>query len=253
MKNILILAILLFSATLVFAGTGPANIANTPHNLSYSSYPGDFSFTYAAGTLAEEEICVYCHTPHGGSLDAPLWNRDLSSLQGAGVFQHYSSNTLSSTVGATNRAVNAESLTCLSCHDGSIGVGDSLLNTPITGVPTNAPTTIQIGFDNNPSSKIGTSRALLDGGDNVTTGDLRDDHPVSFSYTAAYGDATNAGDLHLDTDVETAGLTLFGAAQNVECSTCHDPHVDYMNNAAYDPFLAIPNAGSAMCLACHIK
>lgn len=247
MKNLFILALLLLAATSVFAGTGPANIANTPHNLSYTSYPGDLWYTYAAGTAAEEEICVYCHTPHGGSLDAPLWNRDLTSLKGAGKFQHYASNTLSSTVGANNRAVNAESLACLSCHDGSIGVGDSLLNNPVTGAPTNRAAFVVAGFGIQ-GPRIGASNA-----DTGATGDLRDDHPVSFSYTAAYGDLTNAGDLQLDTAVEAAGLTLFGAGQNVECSTCHDPHVDYFNNAAYTPFLAIPNTGSAMCLACHIK
>ncbi|NCO53128.1 MAG: hypothetical protein GW875_13660 [Deltaproteobacteria bacterium] len=248
MKNILILAILLLGATSVFAGTGPANIANTPHNLSYSGnlYQAP-SYWYNATTTAEEEICVYCHTPHGGSLDAPLWNRDLTSLQGVGIFQHYASSTLSSTVGASNRAVNAESLTCLSCHDGSIGVGDSLLNNPITGVPTNSVVPVQGGFGVQ-GPRIGASNAATG-----STGDLRDDHPVSFSYTAAYGDVTNAGDLQLDTDVEAAGLVLFGTGQNVECSTCHDPHVDYMTNVAYTPFLAIPNTGSAMCLACHIK
>ncbi len=251
------IAVLLVSVSMALAGTGPANVSNTPHNLSSASYPGDFMYTYAAGVGNEDQVCVFCHTPHGGSLDAPLWNRDLSSLQGAGVFTHYTSSTLSSTVGVSTRGVNPESLMCLSCHDGSIGMGDSLYNTSnTTGTPDNNIVKMQAGFGN-PGPRIGASIANMPSGLDPAagTGDLSDDHPISFSYTAAYGDATNAGDLHLVGDVEAAGLALFGAGKNLECATCHDPHVDYLNpaNAAYDPFLAIPNTGSDMCLTCHIK
>lgn len=33
----------------------------------------------------------------------------------------------------------------------------------------------------------------------------------------------------------------------VECASCHDPHT------ANATFLRIPNSGSAVCLACHVK
>ncbi len=89
--------------------------------------------------------------------------------------------------------------------------------------------------------------------------DLRDDHPISFSYTAVTGDAGNAGQFHADTDVEP-DLLLAGAGQRVECTTCHDPHVNYLTgygfpgaDGDYDPFLRMPNSGSQMCLTCHIK
>lgn len=244
-KMMLLVALLGLLVPSVFAGTGPANIANTVHNLSISA-----PATSPYYSLNEDQICVFCHTPHGGTLDAPLWNRDLSTLAGAGKFQHYTSATLSSAVGANNRAVNNESLTCLSCHDGSIGVGD-IINASANGTPDTQNFLIQTAASSNPGPRIGSSRALLGAGSTATF-DLRDDHPISFSYSAVLAD--KPGTLQAVSYVETTQqLVLFGAAENVECATCHDPHVDYISNPQYDPFLAIPNTGSDLCLSCHIK
>ena len=223
-------------------------ISKTKHNLSTTAPPGPFGPSLYQSD--ETEICIFCHTPHGGSLDAPLWNRDISGIAGANVYQHYTSETLSSRVGATNRPVNTRSLLCLSCHDGSLGVGDNLLNMP-GGQPSNWDVEVVPGFGR-PGPRIGGSRADTTGTDN-----LSDDHPISFSYTFVAADPDKPDSLHPFADVEAKGLVLFGADENVECSTCHDPHVNYDvdegGDAAYDPFLAIPNTSSQMCLACHIK
>lgn len=45
----------------------------------------------------------------------------------------------------------------------------------------------------------------------------------------------------------TAGA-LTGAQAFVECASCHDPHT-----SAQPTFLRMSNAGSSLCLACHIK
>lgn len=256
-KFVFIAAALLLVAGSAFAGTGPSKVSNTPHNLSYWGYPGQSNgFVYNALNIEEDQICVYCHTPHGGTLDAPLWNRDLGALAAAGVtFTHYSSTSMLSPTGGSGRAVGAESLICLSCHDGSVAVGDSVVNPPsATGTPSNNRPTERIVAGTRPGPKTGTSLALLGAGSNAT-GDLTDDHPISMSYSAAQAHASNAGDLQTVAAVEGTGMRLFGANKNVECATCHDPHVNYRDpaNAAYDPFLAIPNTGSNMCLACHIK
>ena len=50
---------------------GQTGIRNTRHNLSSGS-------TNAVRAANETELCVFCHTPHGGRTDAPLWNRDIS-------------------------------------------------------------------------------------------------------------------------------------------------------------------------------
>lgn len=232
----------------VLAGTGPQDIAKTPHNLSSTQPDLTLRGLYSASN--EDEVCVFCHTPHGGSLDGPLWNRDLTTITGSGKYTHYTSATLSTTVGASNRAVNPESLLCLSCHDGSISIGDKIINTG--GVtPNNNIKFVQPGFGGNPGPKIGGVY-----GDTSQTNNLSDDHPISFSYSDVLTD--KPGTLQTVTYVEdTKNLVLFGSSETVECSTCHDPHVNYLSgfggDSNYAPFLAIPNTGSAMCLSCHIK
>src|SRR3954468_19682487 len=58
---------------LLTAGAANAGIANTKHNLSTS---GTGAVHVSTGT---EEICVFCHTPHGSDTSAPvpLWNKQL--------------------------------------------------------------------------------------------------------------------------------------------------------------------------------
>ena len=240
--TLIALSLLLFAAQFCWAAK-VHDVANTVHNLSSTG----LLFQYAA--TDEDQICIFCHTPHGGNLDAPLWNRDSTSLSGSGVFTHYTSATLSSDVGLSNRAVNSESLACMSCHDGSIGVGD-IINTSGLSDPDNSVVDIQ-GFGGQPGPRIGATIA-----DTLATGDLSDDHPISFSMAAVI----SGGEPNLKTvaNAETAGLMFYGgASKNVECATCHDPHVLYEafygGDEDYRPFLRIPNTGSAMCLACHDK
>ena len=82
-------------------------------------------------------------------------------------------------------------------------------------------------------------------------------NPVWYVETAVAGTRSKA-DLTLYTRVggtalfgttnsTAGGATLSGNQAYVECASCHDPHTQ---NAT---FLRISNAGSAVCLACHIK
>lgn len=74
-------------------------------------------------------ICVYCHTPHGANkqIAAPLWNRTVNP----GSYTIYDKPT---TLGLAGRMSlpGPSSLTCLSCHDGTISI-DSILNMPGSG------------------------------------------------------------------------------------------------------------------------
>lgn len=258
-KLTLILLGVLLAAGSAVAGTGPQGVEYTPHNLS--SGADDFWYaTYKANN--EDEICIFCHTPHGGTLSGPLWNRDLTPHSG---YTHYSSDTLSTAGGLDNssRTVNDESLLCLACHDGSIGVGDNLLN-PGSVTPSNSTTKIQIGWNSDlglsvPGPQIGSSYDGLRASTASNT-DLSDDHPISFSYSAVVLDKPGTLNADADDDNYIGGMRLYGVNKNVECATCHDPHVNYFvdggfpgADADYDPFLAVPNTGSSMCLACHIK
>lgn len=107
------------------------NIRETKHNLAANTD------ILAAGTT---EVCVFCHTPHGGRTDvagggAPLWNR---ALPPANQFNTYDSPNFDNNLGAETAGPKGVSLACLSCHDGTIAL-DALINAPGSGgfIPAN--------------------------------------------------------------------------------------------------------------------
>lgn len=252
LKSILVTLVLLaLGAVPALAVKGTPNVANTVHNLSV------WQTDWMIASANEEEICIFCHTPHGGSLTGPLWNRANS----AQVYTHYTSSTLSSQVAASRgQNIYDESRLCLSCHDGSISMytvmnanNVTLQPQPFWGTGFMRGAT---GLTQGP--RIGMGRNA-DGTVNEISNDLSDDHPISFKYLPVLTDAAkDSNRLQTIAYAEGQGVRFFpiGAAdadKRVECSSCHDPHVDYTTAAAYTPFLITPNAGSALCLACHNK
>ena len=233
------------------ATRGPQGVTKGIHNLSTSQ---EF-FAYKSDN--EDQVCVFCHTPHGGTLDGPLWNRESPTTS----YTHYNSASLSNYLqglGAT-RAVEKESLLCLSCHDGSISINTLMNYSNTTPSPTHfggLDVSIQVMFSDDPGPLIGASRENLS-----ANGDLSDDHPISFKYGEVIGQKQN--EFKDVPTAEGAGIRFFGGAdKRVECSSCHDPHVMYDSyydggnaqaDESYRPFLITSNAGSAMCLACHTK
>lgn len=229
----------------------PVGVSKGVHNLSYSSSEPFGRTQYISNV---DEVCVFCHTPHGGSLDGPLWNRNDAT---PAAWSHYTTATLTALGVSSSRAPNNESMLCLSCHDGSVGVFR------VINIPNNAPTdpivsrygsdsTVEIaGLDGMAGARIGGAPFQGDGGGE---GKLNDDHPISFSYNAVYGVYNAAGrtDLRLAADAVARGVQFFGATNNLECSSCHDPHAD-VTVPGYDTFLITSNSGSKLCLACHVK
>jgi predicted CXXCH cytochrome family protein len=195
------------------------NVVNSKHNISQRAVGSPTTLTDYG------EVCVYCHTPHGGptSTSAPLWNRAF----GTGPYQMYNqawSSTIDMTVEAQPQGV---SLACLSCHDGTIGL-DVIINRP------NADTALASKGGTMPSN-AGQRFA------NLGT-DLRNDHPISVTYSTSADAAFNApsgGRIN-------GQLPLYGG--RVECGTCHNPH-----NTTNPPFLRLSNGTSALCRTCHIK
>ncbi|HSR87319.1 MAG TPA: cytochrome c3 family protein [Pontiella sp.] len=166
------------------------------------------------------KICLPCHTPHHGtSVLAPLWNHAATTNS----FDLYTSDTLDATVGQPS----SESLACLSCHDGTVAL-DSF------------------------GGNAATNSTFMTGAALVGT-DLKNDHPVSFTYDDTL--ANTDGSLHTPSDT-ASGLAgggfiaddlLFGG--KMECASCHDVH----NSTGLDGLLVIDNAGSDLCLTCHNK
>ena len=109
--------------------TNIGSIANTRHNLtlSYNIAAGGQGLIMNFARNNYGAICVYCHTPHGANKQAgaaPLWNRTVNP----GNYTIYDRET---TLGLAGRIglPGPNSLTCLSCHDGTIAI-DSVLNMP---------------------------------------------------------------------------------------------------------------------------
>lgn len=240
---------LLAGGAAVASAKGAPNVANTKHNMSTTGQQA----TYRTDS---EQVCVFCHTPHGAKIDAgarPLWNRD----DPGSAWQFYASDTLSLTASAV-ASVSTESLLCLSCHDGSLAT-NRVINPPngLTGANAPQPTT-QFGDSEiiglpGVYNRIGGSPVDSNG-----VGDLRDDHPISFDYQLVLNGGEQ--DLHTVADAKVDGVRFFPLNSStefrVECSSCHDPHVDYTvatGDPQYTPFLIMSNTNSALCLACHNK
>ena len=246
-----------------------AQIAATKHNLGTSG-TGTNKFSGTA------EICVFCHTPHGADISAvvPLWNR---TLPAPASFQTYDSLGTSSLDGKV-APVGSVSIACLSCHDGVTSMS-AVINAPGSGLGGDAAWLAGTWSGTNQSG------GLMIGVANLGT-DLRNDHPVGIQYggggyntTALTGPSTDADfkaaqnaligstrvwwvdteavpnstrqktDMALYTRAATSGYTGQTLPEPfVECASCHDPHSN-----ANSTFLRVSNAGSAVCLACHIK
>ena len=102
------------------------SIKNTRHNLTQSFSPASIVMSVAARNNYGE-ICVYCHTPHGANtqIKAPIWNRTINTGQ---YIIYDKLRTLNRPIGQPG----SNSLTCLSCHDGTIAI-DSIINMPGSG------------------------------------------------------------------------------------------------------------------------
>ncbi len=109
--------------------TNQDSILNTRHNLSQSTMQNGQAAQMNAFRNDYGGVCVYCHTPHGAStsIDAPLWNRTFVNNTYT-TYDTLNSSSISSAI--TQPGVN--SLTCLSCHDGTVAI-DSIINMPGSG------------------------------------------------------------------------------------------------------------------------
>ncbi len=196
----------------------PPDVRATKHNLSAAG-PN----TIKASGL--DEVCVFCHTPHGAYQSRPVWNRDLSYQDNPTLYTLYGSTTLDSNV---VRPTGASKL-CLSCHDGTLALG-SLMN---LDAQRPASVSMQGGVTTMPPGRtlLGT--------------DLRNDHPISMVPNVAADPEIQvppAGDA-----VKLREGSTPGAKDTVQCTSCHDPHLPNYK------FLVKSNERGALCLTCHPK
>ena len=192
---------------IVPAITTAQSISSTVHNMSYGG-PG----TIKASSSGETEICIFCHTPHSAAPESPLWN----TKKTAATFNLYTSSTLDAAPGQPS----GSSTLCLSCHDGTIALGNVLSRS------------IPIGFT-----------GALSGKNLYNDLDLSDDHPISFQYDATLAEAD--GNLS-DPASWPPSNPVHLENGHMQCGSCHDAHDNSNGN-----FLAATLLNSELCSYCH--
>ena len=190
-----------------------AGIANTKHNLSSSTRGGS-----GIGDIYDtnqDQICVFCHTPHGANqaMSAPLWNKKTHNTN---IYTVYSSGTMD---GNTSGGPTAVSLACLSCHDGTQAMDNMINAAGSSGYDTNGQNgasniTAANAYGTNAFSMgdcwtsagvagcsaqgngdLSAGNALAGNGISPATGagvfmlgtDLSNDHPIGMNYAGCTG------------------------------------------------------------------
>jgi predicted CXXCH cytochrome family protein len=205
----------LLSTLTALLATGIAGVAfgqgqsviDSPHNLS------TFGPSIIRATT-QEQVCIFCHTPHNASPIRPLWNRFMP----VDAYVVYSSNSLDARPGQPT----GSSKMCLSCHDGTIALGSIVSQNQIIQMAQGI-TTLPPG-----STNLGT--------------DLSDDHPISFRYDSSLV----FKDPKLVDPHQLPPQLRLDHNRELQCTTCHDPHDD---SRGY--FLVMSNENSALCRSCH--
>ena len=201
-KSILIFLFTFLQSTVIYG----QSVVGSLHNLSTTS-PGAIQAT------SESEVCIFCHTPHSSRPVAPLWNKTDPGI----TYTLYNSSTLHANLGQPD----GSAILCLSCHDGTIALGNV--------VSRSTDITFTGGITIMPS-----------GNSNLTT-DLSDDHPISFSYTSSLASAD--GQLK---DPSAISMPVQLENGKVQCTSCHDPHKNTFNK-----FLVASTQFSDICFKCH--
>jgi Outer membrane cytochrome MtrC/MtrF-like, domains II/IV len=213
MKFAVSLALFLLLAFVLGSSQQPNIDTLGMHNLT----PGSGSSIYlTSGNTG----CVFCHPPHSGlGGRSPLWNQQYSKAS----YNPYTSSTYHQT-GNTQPPLGVTSSLCLSCHDGTVAVrtNQAYGNAGMSGKWA-------------PGDSFGK--------------DLTTSHP--FSLVLPMKDTVD-----LVSTLVSSGKTSdpLGKVKlingNIECTTCHDPHVQDTDVVAQE-FLVRDSSNGQMCLACH--
>ncbi len=269
-------------------GVPSAGISNTKHNLSaiVPVLPG--SVTRSIFATTERQICVFCHTPHSGDISnpwAPLWNRRTNSFPTYALYSSASYDALN-IQGEFNQPAGSSRL-CLACHDGTLAIGQVNVYARVVGSQGSQPIAMTGA---GPAGIIPPGAGIGTGFTRNLGSDLSNDHPISVTYTAAL--AIRDGEMReLDADqnwpqgsagsARVVGVRAAGVRRptirleptevttnlgQVQCATCHDPHIANSPTLGNMKFLrmnrlqqarptssAVAVGTDIICLACHDK
>ncbi len=203
------------------AGAQQAGVAATLHNLSISG-PGKIK------SLTETEVCKFCHIPHNAVVARPLWGhalpqttqyRTAEARRGTGVAEPFPQP-------------DGASRLCLSCHDGTVALGD------VAGEPGPIP--------------MAGSQRLQPGDTGYLGTDLSGGHPVSFVVQdpVPLAPEQDMGVKPLATIRSDPDVKLDKKGE-MQCTTCHDPHSDRYYQPGKTPHFWVKSTVKEVCLTCH--
>ena len=257
------------------SGGGPSGVLMDPYRNDYG------------------EVCVYCHTPHGANANVtlPLWNRTIKATSYT-TYAALGTSSLTQPVtqpGPNSLAclschdgqVAVDSVINMPGSGGYEPAQATAQNNTFLNAWNNTrgpDATVHLGL--NPTASAGCLACHSSGAGFVGAGatdftviaigtDLRNDHPVGvrfpisglgvdFNPTTATRPTVRWFDSDGDNRPDTNEVRLYdsGDGYAVECASCHDAHgvPSGGSGSTFNPsFLRVSNAGSALCLTCHIK
>ena len=193
-------------------------------HLSHAQISGDVLGMHSLGpgtpspiAGARPDACAYCHAPHSG-LNRGLWNQKLTTQ----TYTTYTSDTEKNA--GTQPTLGRSSNQCLSCHDGTVAVGNTVAYGQVT---TRGSMFTQDVFGGNMQSSHPFSLVLP----------LKDTVDLAASLAASGKTADTTGAVRL----------ING---NVECISCHNPHVQAKDPVSRN-FIVKDGSSGQLCLACH--
>ena len=228
-----------------------ADIVATKHNLSTSG-PGPVKATL------ETQICIFCHTPHGGmysvgGLSTPLWNHTLTTA--SYTVPSNTSAEWATMLSTPQNPPDGDSRLCLSCHDGTVAIG-SVVNyggTPgtISMSGTAAGGKMPAGTSNLGTDLSGHHPVSIEVNDQLRTDKVDQCNNFIVSWQICYPRTSVAGQtVRLRPTSNQYGS---GSHTNlgVQCSSCHDPHND---TPVGNKFLraGTPANQTPLCTVCHV-
>lgn len=219
----------ILALTLIVAwSTAPpvmAQLQGSVHDFTLETGPqADFKGTVSG----QPRLCTTCHSPHNTGSPQLLWNHTLSS--NALTFGSNAA-TLAGTALPTNiKDWRGTTKNCLSCHDGSVAVGDLIHGTDWG------------------TNKITDPEKII-----APSGNLSGNHPVALPYpyitNAVYNAITSKANpstyVSAPTDVKIYEFTA--GEKGVECGSCHEVHRQNTSG----PLLR--RGSTNLCLRCHAK
>lgn len=241
-KNIFLILLAIFAFTFTFACLSYAGIANTKHNMSVTG-PGGIKAT------TETEICVFCHIPHNAQPGKPLWNHDMPNSAYTMYTSEYllrAGYTVPTGLGTTTGTPGMLSRQCLSCHDGTVAVGAVYM---VRGTV--------LGNGLIAMSGVTGSGAIPTTATGYIGTDLRAHHPVGIEYNTAitinFGSGSRGIELVTNPTSNAMKLYAISSKTYVECSSCHDPHLENTKFLRDTSGANLAAKISNTCTACHNK